>query len=48
MPGPIALPAQEVPPPRLVRGTPVVRETARTASTSSVERGKTTTRGGTR
>ena len=43
MPVPMALPATDVPPPRLVTGTPVARLTARVASTSSTSSGSTTT-----
>ena len=48
MPGPIALPATEVPPPRIVIGVPVSRATRWAAITSSASRGKTTTWGTTR
>jgi hypothetical protein len=48
IPGPIALPATDVPPPRSVSGVPVVRATSATARRSSVSRGKTTTCGTTR
>ena len=48
MPAPIALPAIEVPAPRMVSGVPVSRATATVAMTSSVSRGRTTTSGGIR
>jgi hypothetical protein len=48
MPAPIALPAIEVPAPRMVSGTPVSRAAARVATISSVSRGRTTTCGATR
>lgn len=48
MPGPTALPAHEVPAPRVVTGTPSSRATERVAAISSVCLGKTTARGGTR
>jgi len=48
MPGPIAFPAIEVPAPRIVRGTPYSRPIASVAAISSVDRGRTTTRGGIR
>ncbi len=48
MPVPTALPAIEVPAPRIVSGTPVVRTTSRTAASSSVCRGRTTTSGSSR
>ena len=48
MPGPTALPAQDVPAPRGVIGTPSMRATARVSSTSSVLRGRTIARGSTR
>jgi hypothetical protein len=38
-PGPIALPAIEVPAPRAVNGTPVSRQTASAAATSASSRG---------
>ncbi len=47
-PGPIELPATEVPAPRAVSGTPSSRVTSRVATTSSVEIGKTTISGTTR
>ena len=40
-PGPIALPATDVPAPRAVIGTPELRHTASVAATSSSERGRT-------
>ena len=48
MPGPTALPAIDVPAPRIVTGTPVSRATSRIASSSSRCRGRTTTCGTTR
>src|SRR6218665_3910421 len=48
MPGPIELPATEVPAPREVSGTAAVRAASTTAITSSTSRGKTTTSGTTR
>ena len=48
MPVPMALPAMEVPAPRMVNGTPLSRATASVATSSSVSRGRTTTRGGIR
>ena len=47
-PGPIELPAVDVPPPRAVTGVACVRATARAAPTSSLLRGKATTCGTTR
>ena len=47
-PGPMELPAHEVPPPRVVMGTPRPRAISRARSTWSVSRGKTTTAGGIR
>ena len=48
MPAPTALPAMEVPAPRMVIGVPVSRATASVAASSSVCRGRTTTSGGIR
>ena len=48
MPDPTELPAVEVPPPRLVTGTPVRRATSSAAAASSTCLGKTTTLGTTR
>ena len=48
MPGPTALPAIEVPAPRMVSGVPVSRAVASVASTSSASCGRTTTCGGIR
>jgi hypothetical protein len=48
MPRPMALPAIEVPAPRIVRGVPEVRATSSTAESSSPCRGRTTTAGTTR
>ena len=48
IPGPTALPAIDVPAPRVVSGVPVRRDTSAAASMSSVSRGKTTTAGTTR
>ena len=48
MPGPTALPAIDVPAPRIVTGVRDARATASTAWISSVERGRTTTWGTTR
>ncbi len=48
MPGPTALPAIDVPAPRIVTGAPDARATSSTAWISSVERGRTTTWGTTR
>ena len=45
MPGPIALPAIDVPAPREVSGTPLGTATASAAATSSPSRGRTTARG---
>nr|WP_246292529.1 hypothetical protein [Lentzea indica] len=47
-PGPMALPAMLVPPPRAVTGTPSSRQARSAAETSSGERGKATARGATR
>ncbi|CAM5711898.1 hypothetical protein SALBM311S_00896 [Streptomyces alboniger] len=47
-PGPTALPAMLVPPPRAVTGMPSSRQARSTAHTSSVVRGNATARGGTR
>ena len=47
-PGPTALPEQDVPPPRVVTGTPKVRATPRAASTSSIDFGNTIANGGMR
>ncbi len=43
-----ALPAIEVPPPRVTMGTPLIRQTARAATISSALRGNATTSGTTR
>ena len=48
IPAPTALPAIDVPAPRIVIGTPVSLATSRTAPISSVSRGRTTTCGGIR
>ena len=48
MPEPTELPAMEVPPPRLVSGTPARRATSSAAAASSACRGKATTPGTTR
>ena len=47
-PGPIALDAHEVPPPRAVRGTPWARARWKAATACSGARGKATARGGMR
>ena len=47
-PEPTELPAMEVPPPRLVSGTPACRATSSAAAASSACRGKATTPGRTR
>ena len=47
-PGPIALDAHEVPPPRAVRGTPWARARWKAATACSGVRGKATARGGMR
>jgi hypothetical protein len=47
-PGPMALPAIDVPPPRLTSGVLVARQAATTATTSSTLRGNTTPSGATR
>ena len=48
MPGPTALPAMDVPAPRVVSGTPACRDTPAAATTSPMSRGNTTTWGTTR
>ncbi len=48
MPGPTAFPAIEVPAPRIVSGTPRLREASRRASSSSAWRGLATAWGTTR
>ncbi len=48
MPVPTALPAIDVPAPRMVSGVPLSRATATVAASSSTERGRTTTCGTTR
>ena len=48
MPGPTALPAIDVPAPRMVTDTPSSRAAATAAMTSSTSRGQTTTLGTTR
>jgi hypothetical protein len=48
MPGPTALPAIDVPAPRMVTGVPTSRAAEIAATTSSASRGQTTTRGTTR
>ena len=48
IPAPTALPAMDVPAPRVVSGVPVRRDTSAAARMSSVSRGKATTWGTTR
>ncbi len=47
-PGPTALPAIDVPAPRMVSGVPVARAVSTVATSSSRWRGRTTASGGTR